>query len=131
MNFINKVFMFQVAVLDMDKSKEFYTDKLGFKLIKDTERHGHRWVLLSPSDGIPSIILTTSNVTVKPGTMKMYLSTPNIEETYNEMVLKGINLTSDILADTGGTHFSFEDPDGNVWVVVLSGYGDVPPDIFY
>ncbi len=131
MNFINKVFMFQVSVLDMDKSKEFYTDKLGFKATKDSKRHGHRWVLLSPSEGSPSIILTTSNVTVKPGTMKMYLSTPNIEDTYNEMKLKGINLTSDILADSGGTYFSFDDPDGNVWVVVLCGYGDVPPAVFY
>jgi lactoylglutathione lyase len=131
MNISNKVIMFQMAVVDMDISKEFYTDKLGFEVTKDHKKHGNRWVLLVPPLGGPSIILTTSDIKAKPGTMKMYLSTPNIEETYEEMELKGFNLTSDIIAESEGTSFSFDDPDGNEWIVVLCGYGDVPPAMFY
>ncbi len=130
MSIINEVFMFQIAVVDMDKSKEFYTDKLEFKATKDIKMHGYRWVLLAPSYNGPSIILTTSDVNVNPGNMKMYISTPNIEETYDELKSKGIK-TSKIYADSEGTSFSFDDPDGNIWVVVLCGYGDVPPTIFY
>ena len=131
MNISNKVIMFQMAVVDMDISKEFYTDKLGFEVTKDHKKHDNRWVLLVPPLGGPSIILTTSDIKAKPGTMKMYLSTPNIEETYDEMKSKGFNLTSDIIADSEGTSFSFDDPDGNEWIVVLCGYGDVPPAMFY
>ncbi len=131
MNISNKIIMFQMAVVDMDVSKDFYKDKLGFELTKDIKRHGNRWVLLVPPAGGPSIILTTSDVKAKPGTMKLYLSTPNIEETYREMESKDINLTSDIIAESEGTSFSFDDPDGNEWIVVLCGYGDVPPALFY
>jgi len=131
MKIVNKVTMFQMAVVDIDKSKEFYTDKLDFEVSKDIKRRGKRGVFLVPSDGGPSIILTTSNEKVKPGTMVIYLPTPNIEETYNEMKERGIKLTSDIIADSEGTSFSFNDPDGNIWIVVLCRYGDVPPAIFY
>ena len=127
----NKITLFQMAVVDMEKSKKFYSDKLGFEVIEDIKKRGNRWVLLVSSEGGPSIILTTSDENVKPGSMKIYLSTPNIEDTYNEMILRGINLTSDIIADSEGTYFSFNDPDGNIWVVVLCGYGDVPPNIYY
>jgi predicted enzyme related to lactoylglutathione lyase len=130
MNISNKVIMFQMAVVDMDMSKDFYTDKLGFEVTRDIKKHDNRWVLLVPPLGGLSIILTTSDITAKPGTMKMYLSTPNIEETYEEMESKGINLTSDIIAESEGTWFSFDDPDGNEWIVVLCGYGDVPPALF-
>ena len=130
-NIINKITMLQIAVVNMDISKRFYTEKLGFKVTKIIKKRGNQYVLLVPSDGGPSIILTTSDVTVKPGTMIIYLSTPNIEETYDEMEERGINLTSDIIADSGGTYFSFDDPDGNIWVVVLCEYGDIPPVVFY
>lgn len=130
-NIINKITMLQVAVVNMDISKRFYTDKLGFKVTKVIKKRGNQYVLLVPSDGGPSIILTTSDVNVKPGTMIIYLSTPNIEKTYDEMEERGINLTSDIIADSGGTYFSFDDPDGNIWVVVLCEYGDIPPVVFY
>ena len=45
MNISNKIIMFQMAVVDMDVSKDFYKDKLGFELTKDIKRHGNRWVL--------------------------------------------------------------------------------------
>ena len=120
-----------MAVVNMDESKKFYSDQLGFEVTKDIKKHGNQYVLLVPSDEGPSIILTTNDVNVKPGTMKIYLSTPNIEETYDEMKAKGIIMTSDIIADSDGTYFSFDDPDGNTWFVVLCGYGDVPPVVFY
>ena len=33
METINKIIMFHMAVNDMDKSKEFYSNKLGFKVV--------------------------------------------------------------------------------------------------
>ena len=131
MNIDNKVTMFQMAVVDMEKSKKFYTEKLDFEVSKDITRRGKRGVFLVPYEDGPSIILTTSNEKTKPGTMIIYLSTPNIEKTYNEMKERGIKLTSDIIADSEGTSFSFDDPDGNIWIVVLCGYHDVPPAVFY
>ena len=38
MNTIDKLMMFHMAVSDMDKAKEFYTEKLGFKGIISINR---------------------------------------------------------------------------------------------
>ena len=67
--------------------------------------------------GGPSINLTTFHENLKPGTMKMYLSTPNIEAAYKELKLNGIKPKSKIIKQSWGTSFSFADPDGNVWLL--------------
>jgi predicted enzyme related to lactoylglutathione lyase len=117
---INKIIMFHMAVTDMDKSKEFYEGKLGFKVTTDYEQNNGRWVSLELPGGGPSINLTTYHENLKPGTMKMYISTPDIEKVYKELQLKGITPTSKIIEQSWGTSFSFTDPDGNVWFMVQS-----------
>ncbi len=120
METINKIIMFHMAVNDMDKSKEFYSNKLGFKVVADYGQDDKRWVSLVLPGGGPTINLTTFHENLKPGTMKMYLSTSNIEEAYKELKLVGIKPTSKIIKQSWGTSFSFADPDGNIWLVVQS-----------
>jgi predicted enzyme related to lactoylglutathione lyase len=120
METISRIIMFHMAVTDMDKSKEFYVDRLGFKVTADYGQDNRRWVSLELPDGGPSINLTTYHENLKPGTMKIYLSTPNIEAAYKKIKSNGIKPTTDIIKQQWGTSFSFSDPDGNVWLIVQS-----------
>jgi uncharacterized glyoxalase superfamily protein PhnB len=68
--------------------------------------------------GGTSINLTNVYENMQPGTMKLYLSTPDIEAAYKELKSKGVKLTHEITRAGWGTSFDFRDPDGNQWLVV-------------
>ena len=127
----DKLMMLHMAVKDMDKVKEFYTDKLGFKVTNDFAYDkaqavkagvpaGSRWISMDFPGGGPSINLTNLYENMKPGGMKLYLSTPDIEAASNELKAKGVKLAHEITHTGWATSFDFLDPDGNQWVVVQS-----------
>src|SRR5579859_2003835 len=120
MSTIDKLKMFHMAVNDMDKAKAFYTDKLGFKATQDNGQGDRRWVSMELPGGGTSINLTTFHENMKPGTMKLYLSTPDIEAAYQELKAKGVEPTSEIADDGWGKWFGMSDPDGNNWLIVQS-----------
>ena len=61
---------------------------------------------------------------MKPGTMTLYLSTSNIEATYNELKAKGVKVNEikdDLYGPGSGVKwFNLHDPDENRWLVVQS-----------
>ncbi len=122
MKTIDKLMMFHMAVNDMDKIKGFYTDMLGFKAVDDKEYGGKRWVSMVLPGGGASINLTTEHENMKPGTMKLYLSTPDVEAAYKELKAKGVKPTHEVTDDQWGTWFDFNDPEDNHWLVVQSKY---------
>jgi len=117
---VEKILMFTMAVTDMAKAKEFYADKLGFKVTKDYGQGDQHWVSLDAPGGGASLNLTTVHENMKPGTMKLYLSTPDIEAAYKELKAKGVEPTSEITDDGWGKWFGMSDPDGNKWLIVQS-----------
>jgi uncharacterized glyoxalase superfamily protein PhnB len=131
MTTIDKLMMFHMAVNNMDEVKEFYTEKLGFKVTSDFAYHkeqaakagvpaGSRWISMELPGGGTSLNLTNVFENMKPGGMKLYLSTPDIEAAHKELKAKGVEPTSEITRAGWGTSFSFNDPDGNQWLVVES-----------
>jgi catechol 2,3-dioxygenase-like lactoylglutathione lyase family enzyme len=125
METIDKLNMLQMAVTDVDKAKEFYTDKLGFKATSDSKdfRPGKdRWVSIVPPGGGATITLTNVFENMKPGTMKLYLSTPDVEAAYKELKAKEVKTNNKINDDSWGKWFDLNDPDGNRWLIVQSKY---------
>jgi len=131
MNAIDKLMMFHMAVNDMDEAKKFYTEKLGFKVTNDFAYDkeqaaragvaaGSRWISMDLPGGGTSINLTNVFENMKPGSMKLYLSTPDIEAAYKELTAKGVKPSAEITRAGWGTSFSFNDSDGNQWLVVES-----------
>ncbi len=117
---VEKILMFHMAVTDMAKSKAFYAEKLGFTVTSDYGQGNQHWVSLAAPGGGASLNLTTAHENMQPGTMKLYLSTPDIEATYKELKARGIEPTSEIIKAGWGTSFEVRDPDGNRWLVVQS-----------
>ena len=48
---VEKILMFTMAITDMAKAKEFYADKLGFKVTKDYGQGDQHWVSLDAPGG--------------------------------------------------------------------------------
>ncbi len=130
MSAIDKLMMFSMAVNKMDELKSFYADKLGFKVTSDFAYDqaqaakaglpaGSRWISVELPGGT-TINLTNVFENMKPGSLKLYLSAPDIEAAYKELKAKGVKPTAEITRAGWGTSFSFNDPDGNLWLVVES-----------
>src|SRR5215471_14132213 len=121
---VEKILMLHMAVTDMAKAKEFYAQKLGFQVTSDYGQGDHHWVSLAAPGGGASLNLTTMHENMKPGTMKLYLSTPDIEAAYRELEAKGVEV-NDVKDDlygpgSGVKWFGVRDPDGNKWLIVQS-----------
>ena len=114
---IERITMIHMAVNDMDRSKEFYTGKMGFEATGDYSQGGSRWVPLALPGGGASVILTTCPSNLRPGTLELFVSTPDVEAAYRELKARGVEPTSSIAQDEYGKRFSVKDPDGNTWVI--------------
>jgi catechol 2,3-dioxygenase-like lactoylglutathione lyase family enzyme len=108
----------QVPVADVDRSKAFYTEKLGFILDHDVEHFpGMRVVQLTPPGSAASIVIGTGMTGMKPGSLEgLQLVAADIGATRAELVRRGADISE--IQDMGGVLFAyFVDPDGNRWVL--------------
>jgi catechol 2,3-dioxygenase-like lactoylglutathione lyase family enzyme len=112
-----------VGVTDMEESKRFYADVLGFAVTQDYGKGDAHWVNVSLPDGGVTLTLTTYlGNHLQPGTMSLYLATPNIQQAFDEVTAKGVEPTDQISDDlygpgSGVRWFRFTDPDGNVLTI--------------
>ncbi|MBT2481458.1 VOC family protein [Streptomyces sp. ISL-94] len=124
-----------VPVTDMDRAKEFYADKAGFQVDLDDEvAPGVRIIQLTPPGSRCSIALE-HGMPAAPGTKKtapgtlqgLQLCVTDIEAARDELVTRGVAVSpvrhlgttgwADGKGDTWNSFLTFEDPDGNGWVV--------------
>ncbi|MET3952812.1 VOC family protein [Arthrobacter sp. UYEF36] len=116
----------QVPVADVDRSKSFYTEKLGFVLDHDVEHiSGMRVVQLTPPGSAASIVIGTGMTGMTPGTLEgLQLVVPDIGAARAELLGRGADISA--VQDMGGVQFAFfADPDGNRWVI----QGATPPAV--
>lgn len=117
MPILDRLVRFHMAVSDMDTARDFYRDKLGFTVVQERSQGGERWAFLSlAGDGV-SVLLTTEAQFMKPGTMKLYLSTSNVDEAYEELSRKGVEVTGKVKKEKWAEWFDFYDPEGNHVIV--------------
>ena len=116
---VEKILMFTMAVTDMAKAKAFYADTLGFQVTRDYGQGDQHWVSLDAPGGGASLNLTTMHENMKPGTMKLYLSTPDIEAARSALMKRGLEV-GEITEVQGVKYAGFSDPDGNQWLIVQS-----------
>ncbi|MDI3195905.1 VOC family protein [Pseudarthrobacter sp. AL07] len=118
----------QVPVADVDRSKSFYMEKLGFVLDHDVEHiPGMRVVQLTPPGSAASIVIGTGMTSMTPGSLEgLQLVVPDIGGLRAELVRRGAEVSE--IQDMGGVQFAyFADPDGNRWVI----QGATPSDVRY
>ncbi|GAB0108213.1 VOC family protein [Nocardia sp. JMUB6875] len=119
-----------VPVTDIDRAKDFYSNKLGFHVDHDTRpAEGIRICQLTPPGSGCSIVIGEGAVPkMEPGSLKgLQLVVPDIKRAHAELVERGVDVTdvqvlgenpsptTDPLDNVGFVFF--EDPDGNSWGV--------------
>ena len=103
----------QVPVADVDRSKSFYTEKLGFVLDHDVEYiPGMRVVQLTPPGSAASIVIGTGMTGMPPGSLEgLQLVVPDLAAVRAELLRRGADISE--IQDMGGVQFAyFGDPDG-------------------
>ena len=125
---ISKMTHVGVYVLDQDSAFDFYTNKLGFKVVTDVPMGADgRWLTVSPPD-MPGFEIILSPVTrsmfkensetlrdlVKKGTFGVAVFTcRDIFATYEELKAKGVEFTKAPTQEFYGTEAIFKDDSGN------------------
>jgi catechol 2,3-dioxygenase-like lactoylglutathione lyase family enzyme len=112
-----------VPVADVDRAKEFYSERMGFEVDHDTSpAEGVRVVQLTPPGSACSIVIGTGVAPMDPGSIKgLQLVVDDMDTAYEELSGRGVEL-GEVQElgppDSEGYKFVFfSDPDGNGWAV--------------
>ena len=122
-----------IPVSDVDRAKAFY-EKLGFRLDIDYARDAdHRVVQFTPPGSEASIHIGKGITSAAPGSLRnVYLVVSDIEKARTDLIGRGIYVSEvfhhdgllgpvvtgpDPKRGTYASFASFEDPDGNTWLL--------------
>src|SRR6516165_656704 len=122
-----------IPVSDVDRAKEFYT-RLGWRLDRDIVMgDDFRLVQFTPPGSGCSITFGRGVTAAAPGSLRSGLIVSDIEAARKELVARGIDASEvfhgspfspagrisgpDPERQSYGSYVSFEDPDGNVWIL--------------
>jgi catechol 2,3-dioxygenase-like lactoylglutathione lyase family enzyme len=120
-----------VPVADIDRSKQFYADGLGFRLEVDhSAGDDFRVVQLTPPGSACSIALMKNQPTAPGGLHGLHLCVADIEAARRQLVDHDVDASDFFHFDDSGQHagldperrsyatfLTFHDPDGNTWLV--------------
>jgi predicted enzyme related to lactoylglutathione lyase len=103
---------------DVDRSKKFYIEQVGFALDHDVQPgNGMRVVQLTPPGSACSIVVGVGiGDPDAPRVLNLHLVVNDIEEARAQLVSTGVEITA--VDDMGGVKYAyFSDPDGNSWAL--------------
>jgi catechol 2,3-dioxygenase-like lactoylglutathione lyase family enzyme len=132
-----------IPVADFDRAKEFYAERLGWRLDADLNLDsGYRLTQLTPPGSNASIIFGTQVTAAQPGSFDgLLLVVDDVEAARDELLSRGVEV-SEVFHDAGGSvaggfqignqgrasgpdperrsyasYASFNDTEGNRWVL--------------
>jgi catechol 2,3-dioxygenase-like lactoylglutathione lyase family enzyme len=118
-----------VPVSDVDRSKRFYSEQMGFVVDVDYRpSEGFRVVQLTPPGSPCSITIGTGVARMAPGSLNgLQISVADIDAAHAELSTRGVPVSavqhhdgSGFVDGKGGDYNSFiffDDPDGNGWAI--------------
>ena len=117
-----------IVVNDYDEAIKFYTNKLHFELIEDTQlSETKRWVLVKPkgTDGCCLLLAKAANEEQKSrvgnqtgGRVFLFLHTDNFERDYQNLLDNKIEIVRPPQKEVYGTVAVFKDIYGNLWDLI-------------
>lgn len=118
-----------LLVRDYDEAIAFYTQKLGFALLEDTEQpeQSKRWVVVAPPGGMGATLLLARAATAEQerfigdqagGRVFLFLSTDDFWRDYHAFQERGVRFVREPKRAEYGTVAVFEDLYGNRWDLV-------------
>ena len=115
-----------LVVREYDEAIEFFTTKLGFRLVEDTYQPAQdkRWVVVAPPGSGGTSLLLARAATAEQGSFVgdqsggrvfLFLSTDDFWRDYRRMVALGIEFVREPKHEPYGTVAVFKDLYGNLW----------------
>jgi catechol 2,3-dioxygenase-like lactoylglutathione lyase family enzyme len=113
-----KLELVSVPVSDVDRAKEFYTEKVGFNPDHDHQvTEELRFVQLTPPGSACSIAIGSGMPQGEPGSVRgLQIVVPDVAAARDELIGRGVEV-SDLQEFPWGTFAFFSDPDGNSWAL--------------
>lgn len=110
---ITHLALVSVPVADQERAKTFYTEQLGFAVVRELALGDQRWVEVAPPGSTATITLVTWFPQMAPGSLQgLVFDTENITQTSEELKARGVEMLP-IESDPFGHYARFTDPDGN------------------
>jgi catechol 2,3-dioxygenase-like lactoylglutathione lyase family enzyme len=120
-----KIGSMALVVRDYDEAIAFYTQKLRFDLLEDTDLgDGKRWVRVAPPGSTETSLLLAQAASPEQenaignqtgGRVFLFLHTDDFWRDYNEMQANGVRFLEQPRVESYGTVVVFEDLCGNKW----------------
>src|SRR5712672_983829 len=118
---IKRIKFVGIPVADQDRALEFYTRKLGFRILTDQSfGPAQRWIELSiPGAETGIALFTPEGHEDRVGTfVNTSWEVDNVEKTYDDLTQKGVEFTAAPAKQVWGTSVTMKDSEGNT--IVLS-----------
>jgi catechol 2,3-dioxygenase-like lactoylglutathione lyase family enzyme len=109
-----------IPVRDQDRALDFYTKKLGMRVITDSPYDDtQRWIELGIPRADTKVVLFTASgqEPMIGGMMNVTFVADDVEATTAELKAKGVEFVRDPQKADWGTAAIFKDADGNVFVL--------------
>ena len=109
-----------VPVTDQDRALEFYTKKLGFRVLTAAPLDGtQRWIELGIPRAETRVVLFTADDHKKliGSFMNFTFCTDDVEGTASELKSRGVEFVQEPTKADWGTMAIFKDPDGNKFLL--------------
>ncbi len=128
-----KLVQIALVVADYDEAISFYTQKLGFTLVEDTQLSDtKRWVVVSPhaTEGCSLLLAQAATDEQKQrigdqtgGRVFLFMYTDNFEAYFQKLLDNQVNIVRQPSVETYGTVAVFEDLYGNLWDLIQPAEG--------
>jgi catechol 2,3-dioxygenase-like lactoylglutathione lyase family enzyme len=107
-----------IPVDDQDAALRFYTDTLGFTVLRDNPTSdGGRWIELAPGGDNAIVTLEPSATEVTRGAIGIRFTTDDAEAAHAAFLAAGVDI-GEILRWPGvPAMFAFRDPEGNAFSI--------------
>jgi catechol 2,3-dioxygenase-like lactoylglutathione lyase family enzyme len=121
---VRRIAIVSVPVSDQEAAKRFYTDILGFSIVRDNPMGpDQRWVQVAPPGAETSVTLVTWFPAMRPGSITgLVLETHDVAADHARLRSRGV-VISDLAEVPWGRYATFTDPDGNGWVLQQTAPG--------
>ena len=116
-----------LVVREYDEAIEYFTKKLGFRLLEDIDQGHKRWVLVAPpgSKGTSLLLARADGLNQEVaigrqtgGRVFLFLHTDDFWGDYQSMVSKGVEFLEKPRDEPYGTVVVFKDLYGNKWDLI-------------
>ena len=112
-----KIELVSIPVSDVDRAKNFYTEKAGFHADHDHKISDTlRFVQLTPPGSACSIAIGVGITDAPLGSAQVQVVVPDVHAARAELLRRGVEV-GDVQEFPWGSFVFFRDPDGNKWAV--------------